>query len=360
MRRQGNWIFYVFAILIILGGSIIYLRYPRTLVIGILERVPIDIDTQLTREAIIDRLEYLSKNNSSIKYKLIVRNYSNYIELKNAFVDLIEKNAEVIIGPMNSSDTEKIIDLANEYKRLIFLQGITNPEILRSSKYFISTGIPDEFQVEAMVSYIKAKNYKKIVIIKSEMNPVYSDYIAFSLRDKLPEKETKIFSFNMDKKEENINSINEGLNNPEIIVCITSLEESSFVINRLNYKKGEFLLTDWAASEELVSTLGTKSNGVLMISFCPYKVLKKSPYKGYFYLAAFESIGLLNKLFSEGKLKNPEKVFSNYAYKGKYLTLRFKGGLLINDIYIWRVKNLKIEDYLKYSIESGRLMTVGN
>jgi len=360
LKKRRNWIFYVFVILIIVGGLIIYWRYPKTLTIGFLERLPVNMDTLLTRKAIIDGLEYLSENGSNnIKYKLVVRDYSNYVELKNVFIDLIEEEVKVVTGPLNSSDAWEIIDLTNKYKKLIFLQGITNPMVLKSSKYFISTGISDEVQVEAITAYIKQRNYKKIVIIKSEINPVYSDYIASNLKKNLIEREIKIFPFNIEKKEHDINFINKNLNNPEIVVCVTSVEESAFILNKLNYK-GEFLLTDWSASENLVNILGAKSDGVLMVSFCSYEALKKSPYNGYFYVAAFESIGLLNELFLEGKLKEPERVFSDYTYRGKYLTFHFKGGLLINDVYIWKVSNLKIEDYLRFSTETGRLEVVGS
>jgi len=138
---------------------------------------------------------------------------------------------------------------------------------------------------------------------------------------------------------------------------VTSIRESAITVNNLDID-GEFLLTDWSASREVVDILGFKSERVKMISFCPYSVLKKSPYENYFYLAAFETVGMLKELFSNGLITKPVETFMNYEYKGEYINLKFKNGFLLNDIYIWKVENLKIKDYMKFSIETGRLQKV--
>jgi len=355
---RGVWIIYVLIFLIILGGLVIYWKYPKTLTIGFLERLPLNINTLGVRSAVINALEEMRKNYPNVKYRLMVKDYTNYVELKDIYNTLAKnKYVQAIIGPLFSSDAKEIVDLVNEYNKLTFLQGITNPNVLKSSKYFVSTGISDEIQVKTIEAYIDYKNYRNITIIKSKSNPVYTDYIASKLSKDFAttDRKIRVFTFDANKKEQEFHG--KISDETELIILITPIEESAAIIKNLNFK-GEFLLTDWSASRELINLLGSKSEGILMISFCPYVVLEKSPYENYFYVAAFETVGLLNELFLKKRLKKPFEVFLDYTYKGKYMKLHFKGGLLKNDVYIWKVENLSIKDYMKFLIESGRLQEI--
>lgn len=362
MKEQRNlrnvWVIYVLVALIILGAFITYWRYPRTLTIGFLERLPFDISLLGTREAVIDGFENLKNENDNVHYKLVIKDYTNYVELREAYEELAsDKKVKAIIGPPYSSDAKEIVDIVEKYGKLTILQGITNPDVLKSSPYFISTGISDDFQIEAIKSYVKNMGYKKVVIVKSSSNPVYTDYVASNLEKdlKISGINVQMFTYYSEKKTQNFYS--EITPDTELVVLIAPINESAITVSNLDIN-GEFLLTDWSASREIVSILGLKSEGIKLVSFCPYDLLKKSPYDNYAYLAAFEIVGMLKELFSNGSITNPVETFTDYEYKGKYIDLRFKNGLLLNDVYIWKVENLKIKDYMKFSVETGGLQKV--
>jgi len=200
---RSIWVIYVLIALILLGAFITYWRYPRTMAIGFLERLPLDIDVLGPRKAVINGFENLKNENDNIRYKLQIKDYTNYVELREIYEELaLDRKVRAIIGPLFSSDAKEIADLVEKYKKLTILQGVTNPEVLKSSKYFISTGISDDFQIKAIESYVKNMGYKKVVIVKSSSNPVYTDYIASNLEKDLRASgiNIQVFTYYTEKK----------------------------------------------------------------------------------------------------------------------------------------------------------------
>ncbi|MGC8705132.1 MAG: hypothetical protein C0176_08630 [Mesoaciditoga sp.] len=319
-------------IAIALVAMIFFFERNRKPVVGIL--FPIDSATAYS-DRMAGALIAIKSLPDSVKFVDIDFKSS---DLSTVISKSIKSGIRYFVTFLTSSQASELRNVLNGKDVILVDSQVTNPVVINEIKDFYTISPTDTIQASAIADYIHAKNYKNILIIKGDQNPIYENYLS-----------SRIAS---DLHNYGINSVitdaNQSLN--ATADCVVLVMSSNRVIEimpqiRSRYGMIPVIGSDWTLDQTLLNS--NLSNGMIVTCFADLANLSKS-FKELLYkikmfpdspmLLAYNAVIVTFLLAENGvRADDAEKFLDSHAFFGSNGEFTFSNKSVSSKIYFYRI-----------------------
>ncbi|BBJ28304.1 ABC transporter substrate-binding protein [Athalassotoga saccharophila] len=191
----------------------------------------------------------------------------NSSDLSTVVSKSINSGIRYFVTFLTSSQASELRSVVNGKNVILVDSQVTNPFVINEIKNFYTISPTDTIQASAIANYIHAQNYKNVLIIKGDQNPIYENYLSSQIA-----KDLNNYGINSVIKEfdQNLDATADS------VVLIMSSERVLNIMPRIRSKYGNVPVigSDWTLDQTLLNS--KKSNGMIATCFADLSDLPQS------------------------------------------------------------------------------------
>ncbi len=179
----------------------------------------------------------------------------------------IKSGIRYFVTFLTSSQASELKNVVNGKNAVLVDSQVTNPTVINEIKNFYTIAPTDTEQASAIANYIHMENYKNVLIIKGNRNPIYENYLSLQTA-----KDLRSYGINSV-----IADVNQNLDaTADSIVLVMSSERVLDIMPRIRSKYGNVPIigSDWTLDQTLLNS--TASDGMIVTCFADLSNLPQS------------------------------------------------------------------------------------